>query len=73
MRTFIESDFRNHPKIAPVIVMHLFENCVGRQEVEQLKERLHAHTILLGNQRRDLDKLIHTVSNLKPGKRKEGE
>ena len=73
MRTIIESDFRNHPKVAPAIVMHLFENRVGRQEVELLKDRLQAQNLLLGTQCRDLDKSIHTVANLKPGKRKEGE
>ena len=65
MGTFIDADFRNHPKIAPVIVIHLFENWVGRQELDQLKDKLQAQNTLLTSQRKELDKLIHTVANLK--------
>ena len=68
MCAFVEANFRNHPKIAPVIVMHLFENRVGRHEVELLKERLLLQQTLISGQHKQLDKLIHTVSNWK-GKR----
>jgi hypothetical protein len=67
MRGFIEADFRNHPKIAPVIVMHLFENRVGRQEVDLLREKYLAQNTLITTQGKALDKLIHTVANLKKG------
>jgi hypothetical protein len=65
MRTFINADFRNDPRIAPVIVLHLLENRVGRQDVDVLRQKLVAQSTLLVNQRKDIDKLIQTVNDLK--------
>jgi hypothetical protein len=65
MRYFIDADFRNHQMVAPVIVLHLLENRVGRQEVEALKTKLQAQNNLLLLQRRDIDKLVTTVTGLK--------
>jgi hypothetical protein len=65
MRTFIDADFRNDPKIAPVIVLHLLENRVGRADVDALKQKLQDQANLITCQRRDLDKLVSTVNGLK--------
>jgi hypothetical protein len=65
MRTFIDADFRNDPRIAPVIVLHLLENRVGRHEVESLKEKIQTQNAQMTTQRRDIDKLIQTVSDMK--------
>jgi hypothetical protein len=65
MRTFINADFRNDPRIAPVIVLHLLENRVGRQDVDRLKVTLQTQCLQLIAQRRDIDKLITTVTELK--------
>jgi hypothetical protein len=51
--------------VSPVIVLHLLENRVGRQEVEALKTKLQAQNNLLLLQWRDLDKLVSTVNGLK--------
>jgi hypothetical protein len=70
MRSFIDADFRNHAMIAPVIVLHLLENRVGRTEVDGLKAKLQAQANLLIVQRRDHDKLVSQVNALKgqPGR-----
>jgi hypothetical protein len=65
MRAFIDADFRNDPKIAPVIVLHLLKNRVGRHDVDSLAQKLQAQTAVITAQRRDLDKLISTVAALK--------
>ena len=65
MPTFIDADFRNDPRIAPVIVLHLLENRVGRQDVEQLKVKLQAQNTLITTQWRDIDRLISSVNDLK--------
>jgi hypothetical protein len=65
MRTFINADFRNDPRIAPVIVLHLLENCVGRQDVNLLRQKLVAQSVQLTNQRKDIDKLVQTINDLK--------
>jgi hypothetical protein len=65
MRTFIDADFRNDPKIAPVIVLHLLENRVGRADVDALKQKLQDQANLICCQRRDLDKLVSLVNALK--------
>jgi hypothetical protein len=65
MRTFIDADFRNDPKIAPVIVLHLLENRVSRQDLDCLRNALHAQGNLLLVQRRDIDKLVSSVNSMK--------
>lgn len=65
MQAFIDADFRNGPKIVPVIVLHLLENRVGRHDVDSLGQKLQDQSALVVAQRRDLDKLISTVSGLK--------
>lgn len=65
MRAFIDSDFRNDPRIAPVIVMHLLENRVGKQDMELLKAKSLANNVLILKQGRDIDKLVQTVNELK--------
>jgi hypothetical protein len=67
MRTFIDADFRNDPKIAPVIVLHLLENRVSRQDVDSLQTKIQTQSGLLQQQRRDLDKMISTVNGMKKG------
>jgi hypothetical protein len=65
MRTFIDADFRNDPKIAPVIVLHLLENRVGRSDVDALKQKLGAQDNTITGLRRDLDKMVSAVATLK--------
>ena len=65
MRAFINADFRNDPRIVPVIVLHLLENRVGRQDVDRLKVTLQTQCLQLIDQRKEIDKLITTVTELK--------
>jgi hypothetical protein len=65
MRTFIAADFRNDPRIAPVIVMHLLENRVGRADVDLMKVKMQAQSVMLTKQGSAIDKLIQTVNELK--------
>jgi hypothetical protein len=65
MRTFIDADFRNDPKIAPVIVLHLLENRVGRADLEALQKKLQDQSILITRQRCEFDKLVSTVNGMK--------
>jgi hypothetical protein len=65
MRTFIDADFRNDPKIAPVIVLHLLENRVGQADLDGLKQKLQDQASTITGQRRDIDKLVSAVAALK--------
>jgi hypothetical protein len=65
MRTFINANFRNDPHIVPVIVLHLLENRVGRQDVDRLKATLQTQCLQLIGQQKEIDKLITTVTDLK--------
>jgi hypothetical protein len=65
MRTFIDADFRNDPRIAPVIVLHLLENRVGCQDFDLLKAKGQAQALQLVKQRSDIDKLISLTTELK--------
>ena len=65
MRTFINTDFCNDPRIAPVIVVHLLENWVGHQDVDVLTSKLQTQGTQLLSQKKDINKLIQTVGKLK--------
>jgi hypothetical protein len=65
MRTFINADFRNDPRIAPVIVLHLLENRVGRADVDAIKQKVALQTVRMDCQAKEIDKLIQTVNELK--------
>lgn len=72
MRTFIDADFRNDPRIAPVIVLHLLENRVGRQDFDLLKAKAQAQSLQLTKQGAAIDKLITLTNELKRTKGKGG-
>jgi hypothetical protein len=72
MRTFIDADFRNDPRIAPVIVLHLLENRVGRQDFDLLKAKAQAQSLQLTKQGAAIDKLITLTNELKRAKGKGG-
>jgi hypothetical protein len=68
LNEFILAEFRNDPRVAPIIVLHLLENRVGRCELEKLEKRMVSQDAVIAKMRKDMDKL--TTSLGKQGKRK---
>jgi hypothetical protein len=68
LNEFILAKWRNDPRVAPIIVLHLLENCVGRCKLEKLEKRVVSQDALIAKMRKDMDKL--TTSLGKQGKRK---
>jgi hypothetical protein len=68
LNEFILAEFRNDPRVAPIIVLHLLENRVGRCKLEKLEKRMMSQDTVIAKMRKDMDKL--TTSLGKQGKRK---
>jgi hypothetical protein len=54
---FILSEFRNDPRVAPIIVLHLLENRVGKTDLERIEKRMLSQDALILKLRKDVDKL----------------
>lgn len=54
---FILAEFRNDPRVAPIIVLHLLENRVGKSEMEKLEKRVLSQDAIIAKLRKDVDKL----------------
>ena len=70
MGEFVTAEFRNDPRVAPIVVLHLLENRVSKTEVEVLTARLKAQDALMAKLRKDLDAVTSKVAARGPAKRK---
>jgi hypothetical protein len=70
MNEFIGAEFRNDPRLAPIVVLYVLENRVSKLEVELMQTRLKnqeaAHTKL----RKEFDALQSRVTAMPGGGRK---
>jgi hypothetical protein len=70
MSEFIEAEFRNYPRVAPIVVLHLLENRVSKSEVEVLHTRLKNQDTAHAKLRKELDALQSRVAGMPGGGRK---
>ena len=76
MSKFIGAEFRNDPRVAPIVVLHLLENRVSKLEVEQMQSRLKDQESAHAKLRREFDALQSRVTNMPGGgkkKKKKGD
>jgi hypothetical protein len=73
MGEFVAAEFRNDPRVAPIVVLHLLENRVTKVEVEDMQARLKAQDLTIAKMRKDLDGLVSKVNNKTSGKKKKGQ
>jgi hypothetical protein len=70
MGEFVAAEFRNDPRVAPIVVLHLLENRVNKSEVEAMEARLKAQDVAMAKMRRELDGLVSKVNSKLSGKKK---
>jgi hypothetical protein len=68
MDEFIVAEFCNDPRVAPIIVLHLLENQVGRCELKKRERQMAAQDTVIAKLRKDVDKLNTSMG--KQGKKK---
>jgi hypothetical protein len=73
MGEFVAAEFRNDPRVVPIVVLHLLENRVTKVEVEDMQARLKAQDLTIAKMRKDLDGLVSKVNNKTSGKKKKGQ
>jgi hypothetical protein len=72
MGEFVAADFWNDPWVAPIVVLHLLENCMTKAEVEGMQARLKAQDLTIAKMRKDIDGLVSKVNNKTSSKKKKG-
>jgi hypothetical protein len=70
MGEFIGANFRNDPRVAPIVVLHLLENRVSRLEVDALQVRMKTQEAAHSKLRKEFDALHSKVTNMPGGGRK---
>jgi hypothetical protein len=70
MNEFIGAEFRNDPRVAPIVVLHLLENRVSKLEVELLQTRLKNQEAAHAKLRKEFDALQSRVTSMPGGGRK---
>jgi hypothetical protein len=70
MGEFVTASFRNDPRVAPIVVLHLLENRVSKSEVEVLTAKLKTQDVMMAKLRKDLDAMVSKVNLRGPAKKK---
>jgi hypothetical protein len=70
MGEFIGAEFRNDPRVAPIVVLHLLENRVSKVEVELMQTRLKTQESAHAKLRKEFDALQSRVTSMPGGGRK---
>jgi hypothetical protein len=66
MGEFVKAEFRNNPRVAPIVGLHLLENRVTKTEVDALQGRLKEQGATILKMRKDMDALISRVNKKFP-------
>jgi hypothetical protein len=61
---FIRAEHRHDPRIAPIIVLHLLENCISCVEIEKLETTVGTQAAALVKLRKDIDALITCLTKV---------
>jgi hypothetical protein len=64
MQEFITAEFRNDPRIAPIIVLHLLETRIGRSDLERLEKLQNQHEATIKGLRKELDSWVSRVASM---------
>ena len=62
MTEFVAAEFRNDPRVAPIVVLHLLENRVNRANVDTLQEKLSSQERTIAKLSKDLDAITSVVN-----------
>jgi hypothetical protein len=76
MSEFIGAEFRNDPRVAPIVVLHLLENRVSKLEIELMQTRLKNQETAHAKLPKEFDALQSRVTSLPGGgkkKKKKGD
>jgi ppGpp synthetase/RelA/SpoT-type nucleotidyltranferase len=61
MGEFVKAEFRNDPRVALIMVLHLLENPMGKSEIEVLTTRLKSQDLIMAKLCKDLDAVTSKV------------
>jgi hypothetical protein len=70
MGEFVAAEFRNDPRVAPIVVLHLLENRVNKCEVEAMYARIKTQDAAMSKMSKELDGLVSKVNSKLSGKKK---